>query len=64
MTPALTVINSPKMQMCDEVKLTVWIISPNDSNEPKTFQSLKITIVAQKLMYFLTFTAFLFGETN
>lgn len=41
MTSALTVINLPKMQMCDEVKLTVWIISPNDFNEPTTFSLLK-----------------------
>lgn len=29
------------MQMCGEAKLPVWIISPNDLNEPTTFSLLK-----------------------
>lgn len=41
MTSALTVINLPKMQMCYEVKLTVWIISLNDLNELTTFSLLQ-----------------------
>lgn len=41
MTLALTVINLPKMQMCDEVKLTVCVISLIDLNEPTTFSLLK-----------------------
>lgn len=40
MTSALTVINSPKMQMCDEVKLTMSIFFLNELNEATTFSPL------------------------